>query len=99
MLFCFLGKWYLHLICYTFFVVKLGDISFSEFEVSTLILWVVMLCGLVNRYIPEDGGSIFVRNVDIYLQVRTTLQPGRKDQPAYFQKILEHRARPCCAVN
>jgi hypothetical protein len=47
-------------------------------KMSILVLWVVMLCGLVGRYLsPEDGGSMFLRNVGIYLQVHTALQPRR----------------------
>jgi hypothetical protein len=28
-------------------------------------------------FTPEDGGSLFLRNFDIYLQIHTALQPGR----------------------
>jgi hypothetical protein len=51
--------------------------------VSVLVFWVVTPCGLVGRYqrfggtysvlCPEDGGSMFFRNVGISLQVHTAL--------------------------
>jgi hypothetical protein len=50
-----------------------------RFEVLTaikmpmLVFWVVTPCGLLGGY-PEDGGSMFLRNVGIYLQVHTALQ-------------------------
>jgi hypothetical protein len=34
---------------------------------------------------PEDGGSMFLRNVGIYLQVHTTLQPKRTISTLCFQ--------------
>jgi hypothetical protein len=52
-----------------------------------LVFWVVTPCGLVVgsikvseehtacNFSPEGGGSMFVRNVDINLQVYTALQP------------------------
>jgi hypothetical protein len=35
-----------------------------------------------NVFRPEDGDSIFLRNVGIYLQVHTALQPRRKHRRA-----------------
>jgi hypothetical protein len=54
-------------------------------KVSTLVFWVVTPCGLVDRYqhfigtyfSPEDGGSMLLRNVGIYLQIYKVLQPRR----------------------
>jgi hypothetical protein len=43
----------------------------------------VISCGLVGRYrcfggaCPEDGGSMFLQNVGIYIFVHMALQPGR----------------------
>jgi hypothetical protein len=55
-----------------------------DLMMSVLVFWVVKPCGLVGRYqrfegtfSPEDGDSIFLRNVGIYLQVHTALQPRR----------------------
>jgi hypothetical protein len=52
-----------------------------------LVFWVVMLCGFVGRYCfggsyclhlqSEDGGSMILWNVGIYLQVHAMLQPSR----------------------
>jgi hypothetical protein len=46
-----------------------------------LVLWAVNPCGLVGMYClqgwREDGGSMFLRNVGIYPQVQTVLQPRR----------------------
>jgi hypothetical protein len=54
-----------------------------------LVFWVVTLCGCVGTidnnvseehtasFRAEDGGSIFLQNVGIYLQVHTALQPRR----------------------
>jgi hypothetical protein len=37
-----------------------------------------METGMFSKtFSPEDGGSIFFRNVDVYLQVHTALQPRR----------------------
>jgi hypothetical protein len=53
----------------------------TEVKLPMLVFWVVTPCGKVDRYQhfggfnPEDGGSVFLRNVDIYLQVYTALQP------------------------
>jgi hypothetical protein len=38
---------------------------------------VVTPCGLVDRFSPEDGDSMFLRNVGVYLQVHTALQTIR----------------------
>jgi hypothetical protein len=57
-------------------------------KIKTLVFWVVTPCRLVGRYqnfggtyclhlSPEDEGSMFFRNVGIYLQVHTALQPWR----------------------
>jgi hypothetical protein len=49
-------------------------------KMSMLILWVVMSCGLLGfggtyclhlHFTPESGGSMFLRNVGVYLQVHT----------------------------
>jgi hypothetical protein len=47
-----------------------------------LVVWVVVPSGLVGGYqcfggtfCPEDSGNMFPRNVGIFLQVRTALQP------------------------
>jgi hypothetical protein len=42
--------------------------------------WIIISTGLFNECItlsPEDGDSMFLRNVDIYLRVYTTSQPRR----------------------
>jgi hypothetical protein len=38
-------------------------------KMSLLIFWAVML------YIPEYGGSMFLQNIGIYVQVNAVLQP------------------------
>jgi hypothetical protein len=38
-----------------------------------LVLW--EYCRLLSDVVPEDGGSVFLRNVGIYLQICMTLQP------------------------
>lgn len=46
-----------------------------SFEVLTAVVSrVVTLCVLIN---PENGDSVFLRNVCIYLQVHKALQPKR----------------------
>jgi hypothetical protein len=71
--------------------VHLSDMKFEVLTVaklSMLVFWVVKQYGLVGKYRRfgehtasifrvEDGGSIFPRNVGIYLQVYTMLQPRR----------------------
>jgi hypothetical protein len=55
-------------------------------KTSMLVFWVVAHCRLTSRYqtfggthnlhiLPEDGSNIFLRNVGIYLEVRTALIP------------------------
>jgi hypothetical protein len=51
---------------------------------SSLLFWIVTSCGLVGRkqhfggmYCPEDGDSLFLRNVSIYIRVRTASEPRR----------------------
>jgi hypothetical protein len=71
-------------------VIELALLITNYIEFLMLVVWVVTPCGLVDRrryqcfggtYCPifraEDGGSIFLRNVGIYLQVHTVLQPRR----------------------
>jgi hypothetical protein len=41
---------------------------------SVLVLWIAAPCELQGIN-PEDRGSIFLRNVNIYIQVLTALQP------------------------
>jgi hypothetical protein len=50
---------------------------FMAVKMSMLVFWVVMPCGLVGRYSAEDGGSMFLHEVGIYLQDHTPLQPRR----------------------
>jgi hypothetical protein len=47
--------------------------------VKMLIFWLATPFRLVGRqdFSPEDGGSMFLRNVDIYLQVHTELLSRR----------------------
>jgi hypothetical protein len=53
---------------------------------SSLVSWVVTPCGIVGRYqlfgetycLHLQGGRMFLRNADIYVQVHTTLQPKRQ---------------------
>jgi hypothetical protein len=45
-------------------------------KISMLVFYVVTPCG----YFPEDGDSMFYRNVGIYLQVHTASQPGTETQ-------------------
>jgi hypothetical protein len=42
----------------------------------------------------EDGGSTFLRNVDIYLQVHTALQPKRP----ILTRSLEHNNLICWSL-
>jgi hypothetical protein len=49
---------------------------------SVVVFWVETLYGLVGgyqrseeHYTPEDGGSMFLRNVCIHLQVHTASKP------------------------
>jgi hypothetical protein len=57
-------------------------------KMAMLVFWVVTSCGLGNRYqrfgetyclhfSPEDGDSMFLRNVVIYLHFHTALQTRR----------------------
>jgi hypothetical protein len=54
-------------------------------NIPILAFWVVMPSGRVGKYqlseehyvSPEDGGSMFLRNVGIFLEVHTVLQPRR----------------------
>jgi hypothetical protein len=53
-------------------------------KTSMVVSWVVTPCGILGTYkrfgetyCPEDGGSIFLRNVGIYIQVHTALQPRK----------------------
>jgi hypothetical protein len=49
--------------------------------VKMMMFWVVMLCKVVDRYQcffgAENGGSMFLQNAGIYLQVHMALQPSR----------------------
>jgi hypothetical protein len=49
---------------------------------SMLAFWVVTPCGLLGKYQhffrAKDRDSMFLRNVDLYLKVDTTLQPRRQ---------------------
>jgi hypothetical protein len=62
---------------------------------SVLIFWAVTPCGLVVRYqrfSHDDGGSMLLWNIRIYLQVLTTLQP--KDQHRHLchhESLTSHR--------
>jgi hypothetical protein len=74
----------------TYSTVRKND---TRFEVLTavktscvvLVFWAVALCGLEGIYqrlggtcfVPEDGGSKFLRNVGINLQLQTVLQPQK----------------------
>jgi hypothetical protein len=64
------------------------DVVLMAVKMSMLVLWVITPCGLVGRYqrfgatYREDGGSIFLWNVGIYLQVHTALQPRRTTSPS-----------------
>jgi hypothetical protein len=50
----------------------------TAMQMSMLVFRVVTPCVLVGRYFSsEDGGDMFLRNVGIYLQDHTALQPGR----------------------
>jgi hypothetical protein len=50
-------------------------------EISMLVFLVVIPCKLAGRcerfFSPEDGGSVFLRNVGIYLQIHSAWQPRR----------------------
>jgi hypothetical protein len=54
-------------------------------KMSIFVFWVLTPCGLVGRYHrfggthfnPEDGGSVFIRNDGICVQVHTVLQLRR----------------------
>jgi hypothetical protein len=54
-------------------------------KMSMFFFRVVTPCELVSRhqrfggtyFSPEDGGSMFLRNIGVYLQVHTALQPRR----------------------
>jgi hypothetical protein len=56
---------------------------FMAVKIPVLVSWLVMLCGLVSRYVhlrvisPKYGVIIFLRSVGIYLRVHTALQLGR----------------------
>jgi hypothetical protein len=61
-----------------------------------LVFWVVTPCGLVGfegtycsifraEVSVEDGGSMFFRNVGIYLQVHMVLLPRRPKSTTIFQ--------------
>lgn len=45
-------------------------------KLSLLVFWTMTPCGSIN-FSPEYGGSLFIRNVGIYLQVHTTIKPRR----------------------
>jgi hypothetical protein len=48
----------------------------GQFGMSLLVFWVVTPCGLVGRYQrfrKEEWGSMFLRNVGIYVQVHMAL--------------------------
>jgi hypothetical protein len=43
-----------------------------------VFVWVAMSCGLIFIFNPEDGDSMFHRNIGIYLQIHTTSQSRKK---------------------
>jgi hypothetical protein len=56
-------------------------------KLSILNFWVTTPC--VTIFIPEDGDSLFLRNVCTYLQVHTALQPKRQQSTSNILTIYE----------
>jgi hypothetical protein len=52
---------------------------------SMLGFWAIKSCGILG---PEDGDSVFLRNVDFHLQVHTALQPTRTTLTLFKQIIF-----------
>jgi hypothetical protein len=59
---------------------------FTAVKMKMVVFRIVTPCGLAGVYerfritycfSPEDGGSMFLRNVGTHLQVHTALQPRR----------------------
>jgi hypothetical protein len=48
---------------------------FTAVQMSTMVLWIAMLYGLVGR--PKDEHGMFLRNVGIYQQVPKAVLPKR----------------------
>jgi hypothetical protein len=44
-------------------------------KMPTFVFWVIMPCGSQSRY--QDESSMFLKNVGIYLQAHTVLQPRK----------------------
>jgi hypothetical protein len=76
------------ILVHLFAMKSLNDTSYQQYYQTSMIeFWVVTPCGLVGRYSvseeytsqshPWRWGSMFLRNVGIYLQVHTALQPIR----------------------
>jgi hypothetical protein len=60
-----------------------------------LVFWVVKPCGLkeehtISTFWTEDGGSMFFRNVGIYLQVHTAVQPRRPTKKKKRTVVKKH---------
>jgi hypothetical protein len=61
----------------------------TAMTMSTLVFWVVTPCG---HFSPEDGYSMFLRNVGIYLQVHRALLPRIPTSTNQSCKIAEKNA-------
>jgi hypothetical protein len=75
---------------------------FTALKMSMLVFCVVTTCGLVHKYhsfggiyclhfSPEDGGSMFLRNVAIDLRVHTALRPRRLTSTDGCWKVFQLR--------
>jgi hypothetical protein len=87
----FVNYSHVNLCCYSFsrfFHLMRFEVP-NAVKISMLVFWVVTPCGLAGRYkhfeeytisnlSPEDGDNMFLRNVDLDLQVHTTLLPTRQ---------------------
>jgi len=49
--------------------------------------------GLLHHFIPEDGGFIFLRDVGMYVQVHTSLNP--EDEHRQKHVIVKSSHLPC----